>query len=104
MDKTMKRYRCSNNHVVGFIRPDGHGVNRLLYLRYSIDEEASNPDEPMVAAIVNSGDVTCSICNESLVWVPSAPLLEELIASTESLRRRFRRVEAAMNNVKFLEA
>jgi len=100
----MKRYRCKNNHVVGFISQEGHGVNRLLYLRDSIDESAEKPAEPRVAAIINSGDVTCSICNESLVWVPSAPLLEELIASTQTLRRRFRRVEAAMNNVGYLEA
>lgn len=100
----MKRYRCKNNHVVGFIRPDGHGVNRLLYLRDSIDDGSDDPAEPIVCAIIDSGDVTCTICGESVVWIPSAPLLERLIASTETLRRRFRRVEATMNNVGYLEA
>lgn len=100
----MKRYRCPGGHVVGFIRADGHSVNRLLYLRDSIDEKAANPAEPSVTAIIDSGDVTCTICGKSLVWIPSAPALERLIESTETLRKHFRRVETEMNNVGFMEA
>lgn len=100
----MRRYRCPKGHVVGFIRADGHSVNRLLYLRDSIDESAASPAEPSVTAIIDSGDVTCTICGVSLVWIPSAPALERLIARTATLRKRFRKVESAMNNVSFLEA
>jgi hypothetical protein len=99
----MSRYLCPKGHVVGFIRADGHSVNRLLYLRDSIDDSAASPAEPSVTAIIDSGDVTCTICGASIVWIPSAPALERLIERNAALRRRFRRVETVMNNVSFLE-
>jgi hypothetical protein len=81
----MKRYRCRKNHVIGLIRWDGHGASRLLLLRESLDESALNAQAPEVAAIIDSGDVTCSICGDSLVWVPSVPALIRLLRRHKKL-------------------
>lgn len=81
----LKRYRCPQGHVVGFIRWDGHGASRLLYLRESIDEASQIPPEPNVAAIIDSGDVTCTCCGASMVWVPSVPALLRLLKSHKKL-------------------
>jgi hypothetical protein len=90
----MKRYRCPQRHVVGFIRWDGHGASRLLYLRESLDERSPQPAEPVVVAIIDSGDVTCSICNASLVWMPSAPALERLLRRHKQMLSLQRQLEA----------
>lgn len=95
-------YLCPNGHVVGFMMSDGHGVKRLLFLRDSIDTDQS-PDAPVVSAIIDSGDVTCSICGKSMVWIPSVPALARLIARVQVLRKNFRAVEREMNNASFLE-
>lgn len=104
MDK-MKRYRCPNGHVVGFIRWDGHGASRLLYLRDSIDEQAEKPAEPVVAAIIDSGDVTCTCCGASMVWVPSVPALMRLVRSHSKLMDGLRALQAESQpvNPAFLE-
>jgi hypothetical protein len=100
----VRRYRCPNGHVVGFIRSEGHSVNRLLLLRDSIDEQADAVGEPVaVAAIIDSGDLTCTICGASMVWIPSVPTLAKLIARVQVLRQHFRAVEREMNNGSFLE-
>lgn len=90
----MKRYKCPQGHVVGFIRWDGHKASRLLYLRDSIDEASTSPAEPHVAAIIDSGDVTCTICNASMVWVPSVPALLRLLKSHKQLMDGLRSLQA----------
>lgn len=81
----MKRYRCPNGHVVGFIRRDGHGVSRLLFLQSAIDETCETAQQVVVAAIIDSGDVTCSCCGASMVWIPSVPALRRLLESHKQL-------------------
>ena len=85
MVNQMKRYRCPNNHVLGLIVYSGHNVARLLYFRDALDENAEVPPEVHTTAIIDSGDVTCSICNASITWVPSAPTLARLIRSHKKL-------------------
>jgi hypothetical protein len=97
MSKELKRYRCEKGHVVGLIRWDGHGASRLLYLRESIDETSAAPAEPVVAAIIDSGDVTCSICGLSLVWVPSVPAMLRLLKSHRKLMDGLREMDTMAN-------
>lgn len=78
-NEKMKRFRCKNGHIIGLIRPDGHSLNRLLYLRKSVDEKATSLSDIDVAAVIDSGDVTCTICGESRIWVPSPAALQRLL-------------------------
>jgi len=104
-EQEMKRYRCANGHVIGLIRWDGHNAARLLYLRHSLDENAQVPHEPEVAAIIDSGDVTCSICGDSMVWVPTMGALLRLLKSHKKLMDGLRalQVEDEPMNPAFLE-
>lgn len=104
-EKENGRYRCPQEHVIGLIRWDGHGAARLLYLRDSIDEASPTPAEPVVIAVIDSGDVTCSICGATMTWIPSTAVLVRLLKSHKKLMDGLRelRVETAVNNVNFLE-
>lgn len=101
----MKKYRCGRGHIVGYIRWDGHGAARLIQLRQSIDIASEQIAEPDVSGILDSGDVTCSICGESLTWSPSLPALLRLLKSHKHLMDGLRNLmlEQAMENSTFLE-
>ena len=96
-----QRYYCPAGHVVGLISREGHGVSRLLYLRQSIDESCATLAEPDVAAVIDSGDVCCSICAASMVWVPSGPALEKLLRGHKKLLVGLRVLESEAANPGF---
>lgn len=75
----LKPYYCSQGHIVGFIRWDGHGVSHLTCLRHSIDVSLPLPAKPDIAASIDSGAVICSICGAYLRWMPSRAAVELML-------------------------
>lgn len=84
MAKDLKRYFCPRNHVVGFVHQVGHGVARLAFLRNSllvqeVTEADYVLDDLMVTAVIDSGEVTCTICGAVMTWVPNPATLDRLM-------------------------
>jgi hypothetical protein len=94
----LKRYRCPRNHIIGFVHRVGHGVARLAYLHESLEDDNQDGIAVVVSAMIDSGEVTCTICGSVMTWVPSQASLARLLA------KHHKQAESAVLNPAFLGA
>jgi hypothetical protein len=65
----MKQWRCSNNHILGFIRWNGNGLPQLMVMRKALDMDTEHPEDVDVLGPLDGRmPIKCSICDDVKVW------------------------------------
>ena len=80
----LKAWKCKSGHVMGQVKWKGHGESQLYLFREALDLEAVHPAEQIVLAVMEgyvTVTVTCTICEQSRMWVPGEEALVLLIQS-----------------------
>jgi hypothetical protein len=73
---------------LGRVVRNGSGVRELLLFREAIDEEAEEPGEVDVMAVIIGQvvDVRCSECGRMRTWAPGEEALEQLLETARRMR------------------